>query len=104
MKLFWVVVLTIEAAIVIAFCLWASSTDYFQNMPVTVRQGASVWSIIATRAVWLTVVLTTFNASIAAWIFGVRNKDFFSLAGAFVVFVFACGLLAAFVLTSFAQY
>jgi hypothetical protein len=111
MKLFWLFIVTIEAVVVIAFCMWASSADYFLRMPVSVRHGSSVWSIIALRAASLTIVLGMFDAAIAAWIRGVgslgrseREWALFWFAGAIVVFLCACALLVVFVVVGFAQY
>ena len=108
MKFFWLVLLAIEAAVVIAFYVLASSSDYFLRMPV---RDTSVSSIVAMRAGWLAGVLAAFDVAIAAWIYGVRHLGkserevaFVSFAGAIVVFLFACWQLVLFIVFGFAQY
>jgi hypothetical protein len=111
MKWFWPVIVSIEAALVVAFSVWAASVDYFVRMPASVRHGSSVSSMIATRAVWLVVILAVLNVSLAAWMGGVRHLEtskrgsalfLFSAGGA--LFLLAGWLLVIFIVFGFAQY
>ncbi len=105
----WQVIVAMEAALVAAFCVWASTADYFVRMPESVRHGSSVSSMIATRAVWLTLILATVNVGIAVWIRGFRagesGREFavLPLVGSVGLFLVACWLLLLFVVFGFAQ-
>ena len=107
----WLVIVSIEAALLAGFCGWALSADYFARMPASVRQGSTVSSLVATRALWLAVVFGMFNVSVAAWGRGVRYLEeserasaCLALFGALASFAIGCWLLGMFVFFGFAQY
>lgn len=111
MRWFWTAVAASQVVLLTAYAVWAASADYFVKMPESVRHGTSVTALIASRVVWLALVMAAFDVSIAAWINGVRafrvskrTSPWLSLLASIAVFVVACALLAIFVVFSMPQY
>jgi hypothetical protein len=111
MKWFWTAIAVSQIALLMAYAVWAASADYFVKMPASVSRGTSVTALIAWRVAWLALVMASFDLSIAAWINGVRasqtpksTSPLLSFLASIAVFLFACALLAAFVVFSTPQY
>ena len=111
MKRFWVTIAAIQVGLLVAYGMWAASSDYFAKMPASVSRGTSVMTLIASRVVWLALVLAAFDVSMAAWLNGVRafrvsktTTTWLSFVAAIAMFVIACALLAIFVVFSMPQY
>jgi hypothetical protein len=107
----WLLVVLIEAALLVVFCWWALSADYFVRMPESVRHGSTVSAVVTRHATWLAVVFGMFNVSVAAWRRGVRCFEESKRAPAFLLFfggvasfLIGCWLLVLFVIFGFAQY
>ena len=111
MKKFWFALLVAEVVAVSWFYVTARQSNYFRNMPVTVRHMRSVESLVTERAVWLTAILLVVNASIFLWIVGVRSiqnsqrsQGVLALAASVMVFVCAGMMMLAWAVFGFAQW
>jgi hypothetical protein len=111
MRWFWPALAASQVVLLAAYAVWAGSSDYFLKMPASVSRGTSVTALIASRVVWLALVMAAFDLSIAAWINGVRafrvskrTSPWLSFFASIVVFILACALLTVFVVFSTPQY
>jgi predicted small integral membrane protein len=110
-RLFWFVVLALEAAVLTGFVVLAARSEYFTRMPESVRHGATVASLVQQRALWLALIVGVVNAAVLCWIRGVelsraneRGAGVLSMAAAAALFLAAGVAFFAFVMFGFAQY
>jgi amino acid transporter len=110
-KTLWWLAIAIEAAIVIGFCVATAQSDYFTHMPLSVRSGRSIRSLVLERGAWLSGILVLINASALMWIRGVeyvadsqRLRAVAAMSISVIVFLVACALLIALAFFGFPQY